>query len=565
MSKKKTHRTQTATDQTARALALLEAGQSAEAVVLFSAALRKDAANYDSQLGLGRAFFDLGEDDKSDAALAKAAELEPGKAAPHLWRARILKAQLEASPTANFHNGKYFSSLEDDDYRLEGEITEHLDAAVSAEPDNLEARCERGLWSAFTDQHDASVCDLHKVYKATPDDPDLLRKIAPALLIAGDCQLGLQLADQLEALGPLDAPLLRARLDALGWGRDDACTEADLRALVALEPTNLLDRRDLAIFLRRHKRHEEEVAERQHIVTLPKAESSDFTALASALAALDRYGDAEAALDVAIRLDPKNGCLFQRRGNMRRLQGRGDEAMADYDQALVFRPNCYSALNNRGILYKQKGDVEAMRGDWLDATQKSQKATLAHQNLADHFLGEAVWAECLMHAEAVVEKQPQNAKALSLRGRARFETGLAEDGLADLERAVELAPDIAAIRNQLGIVLGKMGHPDLQIEECRAALEHAPGDRGILHNLAVCLIKTERPEEALPIFEDIALRRGSASDWGWLGECKRQLDRPAEAIADLEHALTLEAGNKSIQEALDKARVDLKSRQAQDS
>lgn len=559
MNKKKAHRTQTGADQTARALAMLAAGQSAEAAPLFLAALRKDAASYDAQLGLGRAFYGLGEDHKADAAFAKAAELEPGKAAPHLWRARILKAQLEASPTANFHNGKYFSSLEGDDYRLESEITEHLDAAVAAAPDNLEARCERGLWSAFTDRHDGAVYDLHKVYDATPDDPALWRKIAPALLNAGDYEFGLQLADQLEALGPLDAPLLRARLDAVRWVRDAARIEADLRALVALEPNNLLDCRELADFLHGQKRRADEVAERQHIVTLPNAESSDFRALASALAVLERYSDAEDALDEAIRLDPKNGCLYQRRGNMRRIQDRGDEAMADYDQACSFGP-IYSALNNRGILHKRKGDTDAMRADWLEATQKSGKATMAHQNLADHFLGERMWAECLMHAEAVVERQPKNAKALSLRGRARFETGLADKGLADLDRAVELAPDSAAIRNQRGIVLGKMGHPDLQVEECRTALEHAPGDRGILHNLGVSLLKTGRPDEALPILEDVALRHGSASDWGWLGECKRQLGRPADAVADLEHALTLDADSTSIQEALDKALADLQSR-----
>ena len=110
--------------------------------------------------------------------------------------------------------------------------------------------------------------------------------------------------------------------------------------------------------------------------------------------------------------------------------------------------------------------------------------------------------------------------------RARFETGDPGNGLNDLDRAVDLAPDNAAIRNQRGIVLGAMGHPDLQIEECRTALQHAPGDNGILHNLAVCLIDTDRAAEALPIFDDLVERRGSASDWGWRGKCKTP-DRPA--------------------------------------
>ena len=105
-----------------------------------------------------------------------------------------------------------------------------------------------------------------------------------------------------------------------------------------------------------------------------------------------------------------------------------------------------------------------------------------------------------------------------------------------------------------------MGHFDLQIEECRTGLTHAPGDKGILHNLAVCLTDMGQLDEALSIFEDVAARRGNASDWRWLGECKRQLGRPAEAVADLEHALTLDGDSEEIRETLAQARQDLQAR-----
>ena len=555
---KRAHRQQAA-EQAARAAALLRDGRAAEARDLFESALRKHADSYDAQLGLARALLGLEKTQDAEDAFAKAAKLGPDKAEPHLGRARIVRAELDASPTANFHNGAYYSSLEAEDYYLDTVLTWHLDAAVAAEPDNLDARLERGLWSALNGADDKAIDDLRAVHAAAPDDPDTWRAILPGLVNAGDHEFAMQLFDRLDADGHWDAPTLRARCRALEWLRPDARAEADLRALVDLEPDNIDDRRDLAACLRRQKRPEEEVGEWQYIVSLPNADQHDYTSLAVALAALERYAEAEEALTEAIRLAPENGCLYQRRGNMRRLQDHDDDAKADYDQALVFQPKCYTALINRGLLHKRKGDIEAMRADWLEATQRGPRSATVCKSLADHFLSEKMWPECLAHAEAAIEKRPDDAKALSLRGRARFETGDPDNGLNDLDRAVDLAPDNAAIRNQRGIVLGKMGHPDLQIEDCRTALEHAPGDHGILHNLAVRLIDTGQPEEALSIFEDVVTRRGNASDWGWLGQCKRQLGRPAEAIADLEHALTLDENDERIREILAKAREDLQA------
>ena len=363
-----------------------------------------------------RALLGLDKAHGAENAFAKAAKLAPDKAAPHLGRARIVRAELDASPTANFHNGAYYSSLEAEDYYLDTALTLHLDAAVTAEPDNLDARLERGLWSALNGGDDKAIDDLRTVHAAAPDDPDTWRIILPGLVNAGDHEFAMQLFDRLDADGHWDAPALRARLRALRLLRPDARAEADLRALVDLEPDNIDDRRELAACLRRQKRLEEEVGEWQYIVSLPNADRQDYTSLAVALAALERYAEAEDALTEAIRLAPKNGCLYQRRGNMRRRQGHDDNAMADYNQALVFRPDCYSALNNRGLLHERKGDIDAMRADWLEAAQRGRRSAIAHQNLADHFLSEKMWPECLAHAEAVVEKRPGSAEALSLRG-----------------------------------------------------------------------------------------------------------------------------------------------------
>ena len=73
---KRAHRQQAAAEQAARAAALLQDGQVAQARDLFVAALRKDAGSYEAQLGLAQALVNL-DHPNADAAFAKAAKLSP--------------------------------------------------------------------------------------------------------------------------------------------------------------------------------------------------------------------------------------------------------------------------------------------------------------------------------------------------------------------------------------------------------------------------------------------------------------------------------------------------------
>ncbi len=158
----------------------------------------------------------------------------------------------------------------------------------------------------------------------------------------------------------------------------------------------------------------------------------------------------------------------------------------------------------------------------------------------ERFVNQKAWPDCLRHANAVLDRKPTTARSRTMRGRARCETGDAEAGIEDLDRAVRDGPDIAAVRNQRAIVFGKMGRPDLRIEDSRIALRHAPGDSGILHHLGVMLAKTGQAEEVLGIFTDLVSRHTEADDRAWRGECHRLLGNLPGAIADFEHPLTME-------------------------
>jgi tetratricopeptide (TPR) repeat protein len=104
---------------------------------------------------------------------------------------------------------------------------------------------------------------------------------------------------------------------------------------------------------------------------------------AVAAAALDRYGDAIADLDVALQLDPRRADALVLRAVAWRHLNHLDRATDDLDRAFSINPDNPEALLERGIERERQGN--RAQADWartIDLSPDSPTADLAQQNLA---------------------------------------------------------------------------------------------------------------------------------------------------------------------------------------
>lgn len=146
--------------------------------------------------------------------------------------------------------------------------------------------------------------------------------------------------------------------------------------------------------------------------------------------------------------------------------------------------------------------------------------------------------QALQQAKALTAREPTNADAWFLQaGAAR---GLQDRSAAD-----------AAIRHALLIQPFHPAYHALQGElwldqglkaEAEAAFKRALAARGdflpAVSALAVLLMDTQRPEEALPLFiKCVELRAEAASNWNNLGVCHLALRKPAEASRSFAQAI----------------------------
>ncbi len=98
-----------------------------------------------------------------------------------------------------------------------------------------------------------------------------------------------------------------------------------------------------------------------------------------ALAALDRWTEAETDLGKALSLDPERTAAYLFRATARRMENKLDLALEDLQLALALGPKDAAALLERGIVYRLKGQPELARADWLAAiaTEPEGKAAEA--------------------------------------------------------------------------------------------------------------------------------------------------------------------------------------------
>ncbi len=203
----------------------------------------------------------------------------------------------------------------------------------------------------------------------------------------------------------------------------------------------------------------------------PDAESVGHYVRAYSHLSREEYRQAEQRFTIVIELEPGFARGWDGRGQAKMLQGEHDEALLDYDQAILLKPNLWQAYGHRAISRMNLGDTEgarrdAGRGVGGDPTLVEPHIVLGRTNSA---LGDLDAAEqSFSHA---IELAPDEAATYWWRGR--FYRDFAQKpllGLADLNRALEIETARAVIYLDRAILLFRYGGPE---EEIRADIEEA--------------------------------------------------------------------------------------------
>jgi tetratricopeptide (TPR) repeat protein len=172
------------------------------------------------------------------------------------------------------------------------------------------------------------------------------------------------------------------------------------------------------------------------------------------------FTDALAQVETAAQ---SKEAVFFYRGTALAKQGKFEEAVKDYDQAIKLKPDLAEAFNNRGTaLIKQGKYVEAVK-DYDQAIKLKPDYAEAFNNHGTALAKQGKYVAAVKDFDQAIELKPDDAEAFYNRGTAFFRHGKYEEAVKDYDQAIKLKPDFWEAMTYIGLIQYESG----QVEEAK--------------------------------------------------------------------------------------------------
>jgi tetratricopeptide (TPR) repeat protein len=206
--------------------------------------------------------------------------------------------------------------------------------------------------------------------------------------------------------------------------------------------------------------------------------------LGEALVEQGRTDEAIGQFQQALQIRPGYAETYYNLGNALLQQGRVNEAIGQFQQALQIKPGYADARFNLGVALVRKGNVDQAIAQFQQAVQIKPDDTQARLALGNALLQQGQAGEAITHFQAAVQIEPGNAEARCDLGAALFRQGNVDEAIAQFQKALELKPGMAEAHLNLGSALVKKGNVNEAITHFQKALAIQPDNVEVLNDLA---------------------------------------------------------------------------------
>jgi len=216
------------------------------------------------------------------------------------------------------------------------------------------------------------------------------------------------------------------------------------------------------------------------------------------------YYDELSMWQKSVQAVPDNARAHNNIGLALKHQGRLDEAIAAYNNAIVFESDYVDAHNNIGI-------AMAMKGRLTEAAQYCQKAIKldpdyfkAYNNFGIVLGMQQEYDEAIKYFKKALSMNPDYPQGYTNMGNALGSQGKLEEAADNFRRALELNPNSSEAHSNLGNLLKAMGKLNEALIQYQRAIELAPDNSKALNNLALLLVnhpdpKLRQPQKAVEL------------------------------------------------------------------
>ena len=174
-------------------------------------------------------------------------------------------------------------------------------------------------------------------------------------------------------------------------------------------------------------------------------------------------------------------------GNALRAQGRLDEAIASYRNALAGEPDFADAHMSLAATLHQQGKLAEAVASYRDALALRPDLVTAHYNLGSALKALGQLDEAVASYRETIALKPDFVAAHYNLANALRDSGRPDDAIASYRKAVSLKPDFAEAYNNLGLVFQAQGRLDQAADSYRKAIAARPDFADPHNNLGTAL------------------------------------------------------------------------------
>ncbi len=344
------------------------------------------------------------------------------------------------------------------------------------------------------------------------------------------------------------AALMRGQYDKAIAAYDDALSAPDIADFI--EASIYSDRGVAKWGLKQTK---EAIEDFNKSIQLAPDNATVYNNRGNALMDLGHPDEAVKDFDRAIALSPNYGAAHNNRGNAHAALGQYEPAFQDFRKAVELMPTSAVPFNGRGKAHSELKRYHAAVRDLTRAITLNPKYAAAYDNRAQAYLAIGMYKEASDDATQAITLQPDqpNADLLLLRGRAYAGDKKFNPAVDDLNKVIELKPEVADAYIERGMVFAQTRRFDDAIGDLTRAIEIDPKNVKAYAMRASARLQAEANDDALSdVNAALEIASNDPLALRVRGNVYEALTRNDEAIADYNAALAQDPFQTESREAL---------------
>ena len=216
------------------------------------------------------------------------------------------------------------------------------------------------------------------------------------------------------------------------------------------------------------------------IVPIPKSELQSAVSFVTN----GKITEALKIVEPLIEKYPNESILFNIRGVCNKAKNEFKDAVNDFNQAVLIKPDYAEAFYNLGVTLREMGDSQNAINAYQEALKHNNHYPKAHNNLGQIFLVIGNLDSAIDHLEWAAALQPEFADAHNNLGSAYLGNNRVSDAIESYKKAVTLNPNFSISFNNLGIGYQRLGEEALAAENFENAIAISPNYATAHHNLS---------------------------------------------------------------------------------